>query len=378
PSVQEIEPSDGKDPVCAMTVADGLSHEAVYAGKEYLFCSTYCRDAFLADPVKFALLTEAPQGHTMRGIPTRMFQWAIAIILIVSFGLFECLRRGERVAGADRAQTADTGLLMRLLRWQWTRPLAQSSTVAIFVLIIAAGLFGDQNPATNLAPLLTWTIWWTGLVFLILYFGKLWCYVCPWDAIAGWFERLSLRSARGGGMGLGLAWPKSLRNIWPAIVFFLLLTWVELGMGITLIPRATAWVALLMLAMAIASALIFERRSFCRYACLVGRVSGLYALFSSFEVRARDKQVCASCKSIDCYKGNDKGEGCPTFEFPKTMEHNTYCIACMECVKTCQQGNIALRLRPWGADLVSHERPRTDEAILALALLSMAGFHGLT
>jgi hypothetical protein len=34
-------------------------------------------------------------------------------------------------------------------------------------------------------------------------------------------------------------------------------------------------------------------------------------------------------------------------------------------------------LRPWGPDLVSQHRPRTDEAYLALSMLSITGFHGL-
>ena len=30
----------------------------------------------------------------------------------------------------------------------------------LFVLVVAAGLFGNQNPSLNIAPILTWTVWW--------------------------------------------------------------------------------------------------------------------------------------------------------------------------------------------------------------------------
>jgi len=50
----------------------------------------------------------------------------------------------------------------------------------------------------------------------------------------------------------------------------------------------------------------------------------------------------------------------------------------MECLKSCEQNNVALRLRPWGEDLVTGLRHRTDEAYLALIMLSLTGFHGLT
>ena len=60
------------------------------------------------------------------------------------------------------------------------------------------------------------------------------------------------------------------------------------------------------------------------------------------------------------------------------MSSKTYCILCTECVRTCPRDNITLRLRPWGADLANQKRARTDEAVLAIILLSMTGFHGLT
>ena len=250
--------------------------------------------------------------------------------------------------------------------------------VAFFIVIIAAGLFGNQLPSKNIAPLLTWTVWWCGLVLIILYAGKAWCYVCPWDAVAGWAESLRLRSPKIEHLGLGLHWPRFMRNIWPATILFVALTWVELGFGVTMRPRATAWLALIMLGLAFVSAFIFDRKSFCLHGCLVGRISGLYALFSPVEVRAVDRDACRTCSTRSCYRGNDQGDPCPTFQYLGTMDQNTYCISCMECVKSCELDNVAVRLRPWGDDLRAHHKPRSDEAYLALIMLSLTGFHGLT
>jgi hypothetical protein len=60
------------------------------------------------------------------------------------------------------------------------------------------------------------------------------------------------------------------------------------------------------------------------------------------------------------------------------MNQNTYCISCLECVHTCDQDNVAVQLRPWAADLETHVKPRSDEAYLALLMLALTGFHGLT
>jgi hypothetical protein len=50
----------------------------------------------------------------------------------------------------------------------------------------------------------------------------------------------------------------------------------------------------------------------------------------------------------------------------------------MECVKSCPHDNVAWNLRPPGADLLEPKRARVDEAYLAVVLLSMSAFHGLT
>ncbi len=368
------------DPVCGMSVRAAGAEKAVFDGRLFHFCSSYCRTAFLDKPSGYAKASLAPrQGHTMRGLPTRMYQWALVLILLLSFGVIELVAGSGEGPGpmAARWDLTSWAPLRRLLSSDLFPLIPRVVTSALFLVVIAAGLFGNQNPAMNIAPLLTWTVWWTGLIFAVLYLGKGWCTVCPWDALAGWAERLKFRGPRGEGLGLNLPWPKPMRNIWFAVGLFLALTWVELGMGITLIPRATAWVALGMLAMALTSAFLFERKSFCRYACLVGRVSGLYALFSSIEIRAT-AQACSGCATLGCWKGSAQGDGCPTFEYPRAMQLNTYCTMCTECFKTCPSGSMSLRLRPWASDLVADGKPRMDEAALALILLSMTAFHGLT
>ena len=243
---------------------------------------------------------------------------------------------------------------------------------------MAAGLWGNQNPAQNIAPILTWTIWWGLLIVLILFAGKAWCYVCPWDALAEWSEKLSLWRKIDDGLSLGWKWPKVIRNISIATILFVGLTWIELGFGVTMRPRVTAYLAIAMLLMAVGSALLFDRKSFCRYGCLVGRVSGLYALFASVEVRPRNPRTCTACRGKECVTGSETAYGCPTFLYPGKLATNTYCIQCMECVQACPEHNLSVNLRPWGADLVVDGKPRTDEAYLALLMLAITGFHGLT
>ncbi|GIW81705.1 MAG: hypothetical protein KatS3mg105_3512 [Gemmatales bacterium] len=347
---------------------------ATYMGKTYRLCSEEHRQQFKADPASYFM-------HTMWGIPSWLYYISIALVLLVSFGLIEWFDRigsGSDELRSDRIDLLRIGLIRSAVTSRVFRFVCQAVIVALFCLIIAAGLYGNQNPALNIAPILTWTVWWGGLVILIMFAGKAWCYVCPWDAVAGWMEKWRFWKKTDDGLSLDLKWPKALRNIVLATVLFVGLTWIELGFGVTMKPRVTAWLAIAMLLMAIVSAFLFERKAFCRYACLVGRVSGLYALFSGIEVRAKDRSKCRSCPGKECVQGSEKAYGCPTFLYPGYLEANTYCIQCSECIQACPSDNLSLYLRPWGADLVTQKRPRTDEAYLALLMLSITGFHGLT
>ena len=384
--------------VCKDLLQPASVKTATYMGNTYRFCGEEHRKQFKTDPAAFFM-------HTMWGIPPWMYYGSIAFVLVVSFGLFEGLERlfrrrrattalGRSVGAAAASTAIDaqpvanrTADRIDLLRFpvirkfflsRFFRFVCQLVLVALFFLILAAGLFGSQNPGLNIAPILTWTVWWGGLVVLIMFAGKAWCYVCPWDAVAGWMEKLRFWKKTDEGLGLDLPWPRIFRNILIATVLFVGLTWVELGFGVTMKPRMTAYLGIAMLLMAVISAFLFRRKSFCRYGCLVGRVSGLYAMFSGIEIRPRKEGVCRSCADKPCVRGTRSAYGCPTFLYPGKLSENTYCIQCSECLQTCPEDNLAMNLRPWGADLVSDHRWRADEAYLALLMLSITAFHGLT
>ena len=130
----------------------------------------------------------------MQGIPTWLFYTASAVIMTVSFLFFALYTRTEVEAPKGYA-TID------LLRVTWFRRLLASPffkfsvrlfVTGLFILVILTGLYGTYFPGANISTILTWTIWWVLLVLLIAFLGKTWCYLCPWDAISWWLERLSL------------------------------------------------------------------------------------------------------------------------------------------------------------------------------------------
>jgi hypothetical protein len=140
----------------------------------------------------------------------------------------------------------------------------------------------------------------------------------------------------------------------------------------------TSILAILFVAIAVLTAIFFEKRAFCRYVCLVGRVQGLYAMFSPVELRPKSMDPCRTCVGKECYNGSDTATGCPMELFPAALNQNTYCTLCTECIRACPHDNLEINVRPPATDLLRKKQFRWDEAIFAIALLALTSFHGLT
>jgi len=319
------------------------------------------------------LLPDGRVVMVMSGIPGWLFGLAVAAVIALSFVIVE--RRGLAAGDGWRLNLTRARWAHRLLRKRWFQFAFQAPVLAIFLFTIYAGLFG--NYASNITPVLVWTIWWAGLIFAVALAGNAFCFVCPWDALANLASRLTFWR-RKASLSMGIPLPPWARNVVPATLLFVVLTWLELGLGVTNNPRQTAIMGLAMAAAAVCGALIFERKAFCRSLCLVGRVSGMYSGFAPVEIRTRDERVCGVCTSRDCLTGNDAGYACPTGLDLGEVRENTYCTLCTECFSSCPSLAPAVRLRPFGRDLSRVTNPRMDEAWLALVLLALTAFHGLS
>ena len=265
-----------------------------------------------------------------------------------------------------------------LLTTPWLLFVLKLVMVALFLLIIIAGLYGTPIPERNIATILTWNLWWAGLIFSIFFLGSAWCAICPWDAMALWMVRRRLWRRAEPNNSLNLRVPRQLRSVWPALVIFIGFTWLELGAGITVDPYATASIALLMVVMATVSMLVFQRKAFCRYFCPVGRTIGFYSQLSVVELRPIDSDKCANCKTLECYHGSEDVESCPTSLMMGSLQQNTYCTSCGNCSRSCPDENVSWRLRSPSVEAVQSARPHWDEACFMITLLALTSFHGIT
>ena len=254
-----------------------------------------------------------------------------------------------------------------LLKWRWLQPLVEVPMLLVFILAIIVGIWGTQEPSQNFATMLIWVYWWSLVILTFVLVGRIWCFFCPLGAVGEWLNR------RVG--TLNRKWPKALRNLWPAHIFFITLTGLDMVFGIDTMPNMTGYFLLSLMIMSIGLAIIFEKRSFCRYVCPIGGMCGIYSMTSSVEVRAKSRGRCESCTTKECIRGTDKSYACPWFEYPGEMDRNNYCTMCLECVRSCPHDNVGLSVRPAGQDLWRTNKRVFDEVILAVAMVGVMASH---
>ncbi len=262
-------------------------------------------------------------------------------------------------------------LVKPLLKSRWPQFVIQSIALGGFIFAIFAGLVGTPVGNHNFSIVFVWIAWWALLMLVAVpIFGRGWCSICPIPLPGEWLQRGAALAPQGHGLGLGWRWPNRLRNIWLQNGAF---TLVALFSAVVLTqPSVTAIVLAAFLFVALGASLIFERRAFCRYLCPVGGFIGLYSQVAPLEVRVKDTAVCAAHTEKTCYTGNADGYGCPWQVFPGGLVKNTYCGTCVECLRTCPHDNVAINLRPPGADLLRPTGRKLDEAFKAFIMLGSA------
>ena len=95
----------------------------------------------------------------------------------------------------------------RLLASGSVRWFIKIASTALFILILAAGLIGVQDPYENLAPTMVWIIWWVGMAYVSALFGNLWALINPWSMlfeIDAWFYGAVRPGSR---LGFGFTYP---------------------------------------------------------------------------------------------------------------------------------------------------------------------------
>lgn len=218
-----------------------------------------------------ALVAAAPAAaHGLVGkqelpIPRWLFAWAAAIVLVVSFVALALLWREPRI------EQARERLVLRVPRV--FEVVAGLIGVALFAIVVYAGLRGLQNPQANLAPTAIFVIFWVGIPFLSVLAGDVFAAFNPWRAIgraSGWV------AGRLGSAVEPLPYPSRLGR-WPAALGIFAFAWVELAYSGREDPSTLAVLALVYAGVQLVGMSLYGERAWSANADAFGVYFGLFA-----------------------------------------------------------------------------------------------------
>jgi len=200
---------------------------------------------------------------------------AVVALSFVVFALFVRRAAGPRAPAQIDLLASPIGPLIGHPAVAFALRLA---VLGLFLVVVVAGLLGDQNPYRNIAPTLVWIIFWVGLAFVAAFAGDLWTLVNPWRSIfdaAHWLIRLrgETRVPR-----TPFAYPEAL-GVWPACLLLLAFSWTELVDPNAASPVHIAALAIAYSALTLTGMVAFGRDTWLKH----GEVFSLvFSIFGSF------------------------------------------------------------------------------------------------
>ncbi|HMF17656.1 MAG TPA: cytochrome c oxidase assembly protein [Gemmataceae bacterium] len=260
---------------------------------------------------------------------------------------------------------------LAFLRWRHARLCFQIPMLLLAGVLIYDGWTGPDVGPMNLAGVLPW-IHWRGLVILgLLIAGNVFCLACPFTVPRTLARRFFPQH---------FSWPHWLRNKWLAVFLLILFFWAYEVFTLWDSPWLTAWLIVAYFVAALVIDSFFRGAAFCKYVCPIGQFNFVQSLVSPLEVKVREPEVCSSCHTKDCIRGNAAARGCELELFLPGKSSNMDCTLCLDCIHACPHDNIGFSAGIPAAELW-HDPPRsgigrfgkrTDLAVLVLLLVFAA------
>ena len=217
------------------------------------------------------------------------------------------------------------------------RLILQIASVAVFLLILATGLLGEQSATGNFGPTFVWIIWWVGFAFLQALLGDLWAVVNPWSVLFDCAQGLLARLRPGQRLSVDLPYPAWL-GYWPAVLLFWSFAWFELVPDASERPRGLALAILLYSLITWAGMRIFGRDVWLRHGEAFSVAFGFLARFAPFAAGPEAGRVSSG--------------------------------------ETGREGR--LMLRPYGVGLLTDRPLALSRAAFVVLMLATVTFDGLT
>src|SRR5262245_20839795 len=206
-------------------------------------------------------------------IPLAFYIWGAGATVALTFVGFALFLRAEH------------GLLTWHMDWQAKGRLVGALAAVLralasgtLLLVIVAGLFGNQDPIRNIAPVMIWIIGWVGLAFVSVLLGDVWKLVNPWNAVFVLAEACCRRVRADAVLGFARPYPESLAA-WPAFLLLVSFAWMELVWSGRNDPAALAIALAAYSALTFFGMALFGRQKWLAQGDLFTLVFGTFARF---------------------------------------------------------------------------------------------------
>ncbi|MBI5402996.1 MAG: 4Fe-4S binding protein [Ignavibacteriae bacterium] len=242
--------------------------------------------------------------------------------------------------------------LRKLILWKWFPYIFQFFILIIFIVLIILGwnIFTPTGipdklfAKSNLVTLIIWGIWWPLMIITAVFFGRLWCMVCPLELVSNLSERISKK--------IGVK-QKSLPGwIQSGAIIVILYSLIQIlvpGIHLHRNPAFTSFFLAGLLSISVFIGVIYRDRAFCRGFCPIGILLNAYGRGSILAVRAKSKNICSDCNPKECIVSCKRYEldrrSCPSLLNPPKLNSNKDCLICGQCIKTCESENMQLLIR---------------------------------
>ena len=159
--------------------------------------------------------------------------------------------------------------------------LFRYTSVLLLFLIIFSGLFGNQNPLKNIAPVTVWVVWWVGFVYVTALVGNTWPIVNPWSSIYQGAQKI-----------FGIRCKKqqypSRFGVWPALILFIIFAWIELVWAGAEQPRRLAIIILAYSGICWIGMSIYGHRTWLQHGEVFSIIFGIFGRFSPIEIQSQE------------------------------------------------------------------------------------------
>ena len=282
------------------------------------------------------LMTAGPtRAHALGGrydlpLPLDLYLAGAGGAVALSFVIMALVFRAPPSRGRERGIDLLRFRPMAVLLHPAMVTLLQIFSVSLFLLILVAGFFGNQDALKNVAPTFVWVIWWVGLAYVASLCGNFWPAINPWAIAFAWLERVVRRIGARDRLDLGLSYPSWL-GVWPAVALFGAFAWFELIVESSKVPETLATAVLIYSAITWLGMIAFGREAWLAH----GEAFSL-----AFAVLGRFAPI-------------DR----PERNSPDGPPHHWY-------------------LRPYAGGLISEQPCRLSMIVFVLLMLSTVGFDG--